>query len=118
MQMVEDEILSAIPDSAAEKALKKIKSKGSISLQEAIPLLLRGQYNHIRHLDQKIEEMATKDDIKNMAKVEDVKKNEEKIKDIIARMATKDDIRTLKWIIGIGLGALSLLITFLSIFIK
>ncbi len=96
--MYDDEILKAILDSAAEKALQKIKKESSISLEEAIPLLLRGQYNHIVHLDKEITEiksqlknMATKDDIRDMATKNDIKNMA--TKDDIKNMATKDDIR-------------------------
>ena len=96
-----DELLINILDGAAERSLKKIKEAGTITLEDAIPLLLKGQYNHIMHLDKEITEIkkrldntATKDDIKNMA--------------------TKDDIKMLKWVLGIGLGFISIVLGILT----
>ena len=157
----EESLILAILDSAVKKARENIEKKGMITLEEAIPLLLRGQYNHIAHLEKRLDEiterindMATKDDIKNMATKDDIKnmatkddiKNmatKDDIADIEKRMATKDDIKnmatkddikaiwnkmatkddiellknenkTIKWIIGIGLGFLSILLTILT----
>jgi len=118
--MYDDEILKAILDSAAEKALQKIKKESSISLEEAIPLLLRGQYNHIVHLDKEITEiksqlknMATKDDIRDMATKNDIKNMA--TKDDIKDMATKEDIKHLKWMIGIGFSFITLIIGIIGI---
>jgi len=152
----EESLILAILDSAVKKARENIEKKGMITLEEAIPLLLRGQYNHIAHLERRLDEitetiknMATKDDIKNMATKEDIADIEKRmatkddIADIEKRMATKDDIadiekrmatkndiknmatkndiellknenRTIKWIIGIGLGFVSILLTILT----
>ena len=100
----EDELLISILDGASERALKKIKEEGNITLEDAIPLLLKGQYNHIMHLDKEITEIkkrldntATKDDIKNMA--------------------TKDDIKTIKWVVGVGLGFITVALGILTTFI-
>ncbi len=101
--MYDDEILKPILDSAGGKALQKIRKESSISLEEAIPLLLRGQYNHIAHLDKEITEI--KSQLKNMATKNDIK-----------NMATKDDIRQLKWIIGIGFSFITLIIGIIALF--
>jgi len=109
----EDELLISILDGASERALKKIKEEGNITLEDAIPLLLKGQYNHIMHLDKEITEIkkrldntAAKDDIKNMATKDDIK-----------NMATKDDIKTIKRVVGVGLGFITVALGILTTFI-
>jgi hypothetical protein len=71
--MIDDEILNSLLDTSVKKAMEKIKDKQAISAEEAIPLLLKSQFNHIAHLDQSIQaiqklmgNMATKDDIKRI----------------------------------------------------
>jgi len=90
----EDELIASILEASAEKAKKQIREKGVITLNDAIPLLLLGQYNHIKHLDERITNMATKDDIANI----------------------KDDIKQLRWLFGIGFGVLGVLIALLKLF--
>ncbi len=106
----DDELLISILNGAAEKSLEKIKKEGNLTLEDAIPLLLKGQYNHILHLDKEITEIkkrlkntATKNDIRNMA-----------TKDDIRNMVTKDDIKILKWVLGIGLGFISIVLAILT----
>jgi aspartate ammonia-lyase len=102
IQTKEDELIDSILEEAAEKSKKNIQKKGVITLQDAIPLLLRGQFNHIKHLEEHIryleENMVTKDEIKNMA--------------------TKDEIKMLKWMIGFGIAFISLLVALLSYFLR
>lgn len=81
-----DEIIIEYLEASSAKAKQSIKEKGALSLDDAIPLILHSQFNHITHLEQK---MATKDDIKNMA--------------------TKDDIKFLIWLIGICFTVLALI---------
>ena len=101
--MINDEILNSLLEKSAKKALDKIRDEGTLTAEEAIPLFLKSQFNHIAHLDQSIsaiqvmmENMATKDDIKNMATKDDIKNMA--TKDDIT--ATKDDIRRLDNSIG------------------
>ena len=116
IQTEEDELIDSILEAAAEKSKKNIQKKGVITLQDAIPLLLRGQFNHIKHLEEHIryleENMVTKDEIK-IVKVE------------IKNMATKDEIKSikdeikmLKWITGFGIAFISLLVALLSYFLR
>jgi len=155
---IDDELIISILDAAVQKAKQNIQKEGVISLQDAIPLLLRGQFNHIRHLEEK---MLTKEEL-NAVKIEinneinSVKKDiaslenkigslekktdslENKIGSLENKIGSvenevhsikgeitsvkseikilKSDIKTLKWITGIGLAFLALLISILSYF--
>ena len=60
-----DEIIVEYLEASSNKARKSIKEKGALSLEDAIPLILHSQFNHITHLEQK---MATKEDIKELKK--------------------------------------------------
>jgi hypothetical protein len=99
--MINDEILNSLLEKSAKKALDKIRDEGTLTADEAIPLFLKSQFNHIAHLDHSIttiqimmQNMATKDDIKNMATKDDIKNMA--TKDDIKNMATKDDILATK----------------------
>jgi hypothetical protein len=59
-----------------KKALNEIKEKGVITMENALPILLHSQYNHILHLEEK---MVTKEDVAP-----------------ITNMAIKDDITSAK----------------------
>jgi SPX domain protein involved in polyphosphate accumulation len=94
--MINDEILNSLLEKSAKKALDKIRDEGTLTADEAIPLFLKSQFNHIAHLDHSIttiqimmQNMATKDDIKNMATKDDILATKDEIK------STKDDIRRL-----------------------
>ena len=58
--MVEDEFLQEFLAKAVEDVKQQIKETGTLTVENAIPLLLHSQYNHILHLEEK---MATKADI-------------------------------------------------------
>lgn len=49
-----DRILIKLIDSAAKQAEEEIEKTGTLSMEHAIPLLLKSQYNHILHLDQEL----------------------------------------------------------------
>ncbi|MDI6704157.1 MAG: hypothetical protein QME40_05775, partial [bacterium] len=80
--MFEDEVLKEFLEKAYEDAKREIKEKGILTIQLAIPLLLRSQYNHITHLDEEV--TTIKEDIRGI-------KNVMATKDDIRNMATKDD---------------------------
>ncbi len=48
---VEDEILQNFLNNAVKKARKQIEEEGQLTVENAIPLLLQSQFNHILHLD-------------------------------------------------------------------
>ena len=56
-QSFEDELISAFLTKSTEKARQQIADEGKLSTENAIPLMLKSQYNHIAHLD---EQMVTK----------------------------------------------------------
>ena len=47
-------ILLKFLDNKAEQAMKEIEEKGSLSEENAIPLILKTQFNHIAHLDKEL----------------------------------------------------------------
>jgi uncharacterized protein (DUF3084 family) len=73
--MTEDEILKEFLKKAVEDAKKEIAESGKLSVENAIPLLLDSQYNHILHLER---EMCTKGDLEAL------------------RIATKNDLKALE----------------------
>jgi len=59
--MLEDQILMSLLGKSAESAMDEIKTTGTLSQKNAIPLMLKSQFNHIAHLDEKMQEMVTID---------------------------------------------------------
>ncbi len=59
-QMLDDQILSEFLDNAVLKARERITQEGRLSTEDAIPLMLKSQFNHIAHLEQ---EMVTKKEL-------------------------------------------------------
>jgi hypothetical protein len=57
--MIEDEILQGFLDKSASRAMDEIKKEGRLSEQNAIPLLLKAQFNHIAHLDVELTGIRT-----------------------------------------------------------
>ncbi len=55
--MIEDQVLISFLDKVATEALKEIKDKGSLSVENAMPLILKSQFNHVLHLDKEITEI-------------------------------------------------------------
>jgi len=49
-----DRLLLKLIDKAAKEAAEEIEKKGTLSMEHAIPLLLKSQYNHILHLDKEL----------------------------------------------------------------
>ena len=92
-QPFEDELISAFLTKSTEQARSQIADKGNLSMENAIPLMLKSQYNHIAHLD---EQMVTKTEfngeIKNL-KEQMVTKTEfnEEIKNLKEQMVTKTE---------------------------
>lgn len=52
MQMFEDQILNDFIDHAVDKAKKNIRETGNLEIEDAIPLMLKSQFNHIAHLEK------------------------------------------------------------------
>lgn len=55
--MLEDQILMGLLNKNAQEAMDEIKTTGTVSQKNAIPLMLKSQFNHIAHLDEKIQKM-------------------------------------------------------------
>jgi flagellar capping protein FliD len=49
-----DRILLKLINKAAKEAEKEIEKTGTLTMDRAIPLLLKSQYNHILHLDEEL----------------------------------------------------------------
>ncbi len=62
--MIDDEIITKFLDAAVKKAQKNIEETGTLRIDDAIPIMLKSQFNHIAHLDERItsieENMVTK----------------------------------------------------------
>ncbi len=56
-QMIEDHFLNEFLENRVQKAKENIQQKGRLETEDAIPLMLKSQFNHIAHLEQ---EMVTK----------------------------------------------------------
>jgi len=113
--MVGDELLQKFLEGEAEKALKEIKEKGVITMDNAIPVMLHFQYNHILHLEQK---MATKDDI-NLLK-DEIKLGAKSTKEEIDSLAksTKEEIRSLRNWMMFGISLITVFIALLAAFMR
>jgi hypothetical protein len=98
--MIEDQILQEFLENAVQRARRQIQTEGKLTVETAMPILLKSQFNHIVHLDnelkalsERITQMATKEDIRNMATKEDIRNMA--TKEDIRNMATKEDIRNM-----------------------
>ena len=136
-QSFEDELISAFLTKSTEKARKQIADEDKLSTKNAIPLMLKSQFNHIAHLD---EQMVTKtefrEEIENL-KEQMVTKTEfnGKIESLKEQMVTKtefngkfeslkeqfnglkDQVGFMKWLIMFGFALLAALQVYTS-FIK
>ena len=57
MKMFEDQFLNDFIDNAVNRARNNIQQKGKLETEDAIPLMLKSQFNHIAHLEM---DMLTK----------------------------------------------------------
>ena len=55
--MIDDLIISKFLDTAVKKSMDSLEKNGTLTTEEAIPLMLKSQFNHIKHLDA---QMVTK----------------------------------------------------------
>jgi len=94
---VEDQILKTFLEKASQRAMDEIQNKGTLSEENAIPLILKTQFNHIDHL---YKNMVTKDEFNNL-KVD------------------FNNFRTLVlWLFGIGLAYITLIFGIVTFLIK
>jgi len=59
--MIENKILFSFLESGSKRALKEVEETGNLSEKNAIPLLLKGMFERITHLEK---EMVTKTEFK------------------------------------------------------
>ena len=52
--MEEDEGFLSILDGLVKKSREEMERTGNLSMENAWPILLKGQYNHIKHLDEDV----------------------------------------------------------------
>ena len=91
---VEDEILQSFLENASKSAMEEIKSEGKLSEKNAIPLILKTQFNHIAHLDRELKELN------NTVETKLVTKDEfNNFKDEFKSFRTE-----MRWLFGIVLG--------------
>lgn len=102
-QMIEDQILAEFLDNAVKKAKKSIENKGVLTTEDAIPLMLKSQFNHISHLE---EQMVTKNEFN------DLKDQFAGLKNQFAGL--KDQFNFTKWLIAFGFAFLASLQIYLA----
>ncbi len=106
MKMFEDQFLNDFIDNAVNRARNNIQQKGKLETDDAIPLMLKSQFNHIAHLEM---DMLTKAEFEiriNTLKTE-----------IDNRFKTIDERFTLlQWTLGIGFTFMAFLLTYVTFF--
>ena len=110
---MDDQILSEFLDNAVQQAKKRITQEGRLSTEDAIPLMLKSQFNHIAHLE---EQMVTKADF-NLLKDQfgGLKDQFGGLKDQFGGL--KDQFAFVKWVIMLGFTFLAVLQVYVA-FIK
>lgn len=103
--MAPDAFILQFLENAVSKATENIRKNGHISMEDAIPLILKQQFNHIKHLQ---EQMATKKDLT----------------DVADKMVTKDDFAVvgivkaktnwILWLISLGFTTIGLLLGYIT----
>jgi hypothetical protein len=103
-KMMDEEILEEFLNNAVEKAKEEIRNTGKLSVENAVPLMLKNQYNHIRHLENHIKHLE-----ENMVTKEEFK-------------AFKEEFKAFKnsfwWGISIAVAFLTTVMTLLTLFVK
>ena len=97
----EDTIIDDFLENAVQKARQNIKEKGRIETEDAIPLILKLQYNHIAHLR---EDMVTKTEFNAFKQYVEYQFN-----------GLESEIDLLRWIMLFGFAFLAVLITILGV---
>ena len=130
--MFEEQIIISFLDNAVAKSLENLKQHGQLTTEDAIPLMLKSQFNHIAHLDQ---EMVTKTEFRE--KFEGMENKitglsegmENKITGLRGEMnslksemkSLKSEMKSLKWTMGmvltIGFAVMASLQTYVSLMI-
>jgi hypothetical protein len=100
--VLEDQILLNFLENSAKEASEEIRSKGLLSEKNAIPLMLKSQFNHIAHLDAK---MVTRDEFLTQIK---------EINSKFDLMHSK--FNHMQWFMSMGFAFLSVFIAVLKFF--
>jgi hypothetical protein len=138
MGVMDDQILMAFLNKRSEVALAEIKETGGLSESNAMPLMLKSQFNHIAHLDLKLNdlelrfnemsvqmrELVTRKEFKSFR--EEVKLDSSNIRLEMSQMKKellwemKEQSKTLqsefRWLLGTGLAFISILMTVFQVF--
>ena len=113
-QLTDDEILNSFLSNAVEKAKRNIATKGRLETEDAIPLMLKSQFNHIAHLEK---QMITRDEF-NQRFSELDSKFDGKFDGLNSKFeGLKDQFSFTKWFIMLGftvLGALQIYVGFIK----
>jgi len=99
--MSEGTIIDDFLENAVQKARQNIKEKGRIETEDAIPLILKLQYNHIAHLRK---EMVIKTEFNAFKQYVEYRFN-----------GLESEIDLLRWIMLFGFAFLAILITILGV---
>ena len=135
---MDDQILMAFLNKRSEAALAEIKETGGLSESNAMPLMLKSQFNHIAHLDLKLSdlelrfnemslqmrELVTRKEFQSFR--QEVKLDSINIRQEMSQMKKelllemKEQSKTLqsefRWLLGTGLAFISVLMTVLQVF--
>ncbi len=117
---MDDQILSEFLDNAVQQAKSRITQEGRLSTEDAIPLMLKSQFNHIAHLEQ---EMVTRADFNGLKdQFTGLKDQFTGLKDQFTGLkdqftGLKDQVSFLKWGITAGFTFLAILQVYVA-FIK
>jgi hypothetical protein len=138
MGVMDDQILMAFLNKRSEAALAEIKETGGLSESNAMPLMLKSQFNHIAHLDLKLSdlelrfnemslqmrELVTRKEFQSFR--QEVKLDSINIRQEMSQMKKelllemKEQSKTLqsefRWLLGTGLAFISVLMTVLQVF--
>ncbi len=107
--MLEDQILLNFLENSAQAASEEIKSKGILSEKNAIPLMLKSQFNHIAHLDAK---MVTRDEF--LTQMKDVNNKFDQVYSKFDLLQSK--FNHMQWFMGLCFTFLSVFIALLKVF--
>jgi len=115
--MLEDEVLKDFLEKAVAEARKEIQEKGVLTVQKAIPLLLRTQFNHILHLDQELTALRKNMD-ERFGKVDErFEKMDERFEKMDERFEKMEQrILQIFVFLGVGFTALGVLMALLRFF--
>jgi len=128
--MIEDEILQNFLNNAVKKAKEQIEKEGKLTVENAIPLLLQSQFNHVLHLDEEIsairrlmDERFEKIDERFEKIDERFEKIDERFEKIDERFEKIDErfekiSKKIGWLFGIVIGIISLGFSWISILVS